>query len=199
MKYTLRVTIPMREIVGGVVRYRDLVVKIKIAKFFSWRVCWWFAINCVRENFPLYGIAIDLIGPLLATSNGDKYTSVTLVISASGQKPLPCPTRVLLVLPCFSLSCFVGEKLNVYACAHSFIMHALHYTLYKFPHPCIHLSSQVWILWSGDFWSGPWVCGSGGDGAPWSRWNSASHCNSISPSNKRSHREIQPDSAVSTA
>lgn len=64
--------------------------------------------------------------------------SVTLVISASGQKPLPCPTRVLLVLPCSSLSCFVGEKLNVHACAHSFIMHALHFTLYKFPHPCIH-------------------------------------------------------------
>ena len=30
----LRVTISMWEIVGGVVRYRDLVVKIKIAKFF---------------------------------------------------------------------------------------------------------------------------------------------------------------------
>jgi len=42
LKYTVRVTISMREIVGGVVRYRDLVTKIKIAKFFSWRarVCW---------------------------------------------------------------------------------------------------------------------------------------------------------------
>ena len=28
----------MRKIVGGVVRYRDLVAKIKIAKLFSWRV-----------------------------------------------------------------------------------------------------------------------------------------------------------------
>ena len=40
LKYTLRVAISMREIVGGVVRYRDLVAKIKIANFFSWRVCW---------------------------------------------------------------------------------------------------------------------------------------------------------------
>ena len=40
----------MREIVGGVVRYRDLVAKIKIAKFFSWRV-----LLVIRENFPLYG------------------------------------------------------------------------------------------------------------------------------------------------
>ena len=30
----LRVTIFMQEIVGGVVRYRDLVAKIKITKFF---------------------------------------------------------------------------------------------------------------------------------------------------------------------
>ena len=28
----------MQEIVGGVARYCDLVAKIKIAKFFSWRV-----------------------------------------------------------------------------------------------------------------------------------------------------------------
>ena len=26
--------------VGGVVRYRDLVAKIKTAKFVSWRICW---------------------------------------------------------------------------------------------------------------------------------------------------------------
>ena len=39
----------MREIVGGVVRYRDLVAKIKIAKFFP-------GVFVARENFPLYGI-----------------------------------------------------------------------------------------------------------------------------------------------
>ena len=55
VKYTLKVTISMREIVGGVVRYRDLVTKIKITKFFSWRVYWWFAKICARENFSLYG------------------------------------------------------------------------------------------------------------------------------------------------
>ena len=35
LKYTLRVTISMQEIVGGVVKYRDLVAKIKIANIFS--------------------------------------------------------------------------------------------------------------------------------------------------------------------
>ena len=30
----LKVTIYMQEIIGGVVRYRDLIAKIKIAKFF---------------------------------------------------------------------------------------------------------------------------------------------------------------------
>ena len=39
----------------GCGRYRDLVAKIKIAKFFSCRVCWWFGKICARENFPLYG------------------------------------------------------------------------------------------------------------------------------------------------
>ena len=47
----------MREIVGGVVRYHDLVAKIKIAKLFSWRVGDSRKI-CAHENFPLYGIYI---------------------------------------------------------------------------------------------------------------------------------------------
>ena len=38
---------------GGVVRYRDPVAKIKIAKFFSKCVRWWFAKIYARENFPL--------------------------------------------------------------------------------------------------------------------------------------------------
>ena len=42
-----------------------------------------------------------------------------MTISASGQKPLPCLTRVLLVLPHFSLSWFASEKFNVYTCAAS--------------------------------------------------------------------------------
>ena len=51
LKYTLRVTISMRKIVGGVVRYRDLVAKIKIAKIF-FLAC----LLVICENFPLYGI-----------------------------------------------------------------------------------------------------------------------------------------------
>ena len=38
LKYTLRVTFSVWEIVGGVVRHCDIVTKIKIAEFFSWRV-----------------------------------------------------------------------------------------------------------------------------------------------------------------
>ena len=49
------VTISMREIVGGVVRHHDLVVKMKIAKFFP-------AVFVIRENlcsqnFSLYSIS----------------------------------------------------------------------------------------------------------------------------------------------
>ena len=43
----------MWEIVGGVVRYRDLVAKIKIEKFF-FPAC----LLVIRENFPLYGIML---------------------------------------------------------------------------------------------------------------------------------------------
>ena len=45
-----------RKIVGGMVLDRDQVTKLKIAKFFSWCVCWWFAKIYARENFLLYGI-----------------------------------------------------------------------------------------------------------------------------------------------
>jgi len=47
----LRVTISMREIVGG-------VVAIRIAKLFSWSVLCWFTKICARENFPLYGMCV---------------------------------------------------------------------------------------------------------------------------------------------
>ena len=52
-KCMLWVTVSMREIVGGAVRYCNLVAKIKIAKFFFWCVRWWFAKIYDRENFPL--------------------------------------------------------------------------------------------------------------------------------------------------
>ena len=50
LKYTLRVTISMREIVGGVVRYHDLVAKIKIAKFFP-------GVLVIRKKFVLAKIS----------------------------------------------------------------------------------------------------------------------------------------------
>ena len=46
----LWVTISMWEIVGGVVRHRDIVVKIKITNFFL--VC----LLVIREKFLLYGM-----------------------------------------------------------------------------------------------------------------------------------------------
>ena len=58
-KFTLWVTISMREIVGGAVRHCDLVAKIKIAKFFFWRVHWWFTKIYACENFPLYSITLN--------------------------------------------------------------------------------------------------------------------------------------------
>ena len=75
MKYTLRVTNSMRKIVGGVVRYRDLVVKIKIAKFFSWRVCWWFAKICLSlSNLAL--LSVIKHGPYMYL----KWTQVLCVL-----------------------------------------------------------------------------------------------------------------------
>ena len=55
LKYTLRVTIPMQEIVGGVVRYCDLVAKIKIAKFFPGVFVGDSRKFVLAKNFPLYG------------------------------------------------------------------------------------------------------------------------------------------------
>ena len=131
-----------------------------------------------------------------------------LTISASGQKPLPCPTRVL---PCFSLSCFVGEKFNAYTCAHSTLVfvHSIHvhimiYYACSTLH-CILISSSMYTSVLTGLDSVKWWFLIRAVNL-WIRWrrsslvplNSTSHCNSTSLSNKWSHREIQPDSAVST-
>ena len=93
LKYTLRVTISMREIVGGVVRYRDLVAKIKIAKFFSWRVGDSRKFVLAKISRYTVHLAVPIMGKL--TSGHTEHRG----------RPTGCRCYILLALfpglPCF--------------------------------------------------------------------------------------------------